>query len=123
MLRSGLPALRAQPFPGSHRRQRPDNRRLLPLPACFHPQDTEAAVVVVESDALDQTGDFLGRGPTLWDYGIHAWGFIFPWTAVACVTSQEAPSAGIWLPGGVRFGRFRGHGSLCDHPHVGIPEP
>ena len=31
------PALRAQPLPGSHGGQRSDDRRLLPLPACFHP--------------------------------------------------------------------------------------
>jgi hypothetical protein len=49
------PALRAQPFPGSHRRQRPNDRCLLPLPACFDAQDTEATLVVVESSALDQT--------------------------------------------------------------------
>jgi hypothetical protein len=34
------------------------------------------------------------------------------------VTYQEARSAGIWLPGAGlgRLGRFRGAGSLCDHP-------
>jgi hypothetical protein len=75
------PALRAQPFPCGHRRQRPDDRRLIPLPTYFHAQDTEAAFIVVEGDALDQTGDFLGRGSALWDCGIHLWGFIFPWIA------------------------------------------
>jgi hypothetical protein len=39
---------------------------------CFYTQDAEAAFVVVESDALDQTGDFLGRAPALWDCGSHA---------------------------------------------------
>ena len=53
-------ALRAEPFPGCDRGQRSDNRRL-----------------VVESDALDDAGDFLGRGPAFRDCGIHAWGFIF----------------------------------------------
>src|ERR1039458_769835 len=73
------PALRAEPFPGGHGWQRPDDRRLLALPACFHTQDTEAAFVVVESDALDHAGDFLGRWSALWDCGIHVWGFIFAW--------------------------------------------
>ena len=83
------PALRAQPFPGSCGGQRSDDRRLLSLPACFHPQDTEAAFFVVVSDALDQSGDFLGHGPAFRDCGIHAWEFIFPWVAVACVTHYE----------------------------------
>jgi TonB dependent receptor len=48
------PALRTQPFPCCHRRKRPDDRRLLPLPACFHPQDTEAAFVVVEGNAREE---------------------------------------------------------------------
>jgi len=55
---------------------RPDGRRLLPLPACFHSQDAEAAVVVVEGDPLDQTGDFLGSGSAFRDCGIHR-GFHF----------------------------------------------
>ena len=52
----------------------------------------------LESDPLDQAGDFLGRGPALWDCGIHAWGFIFPWRAGTWVTHQEADSAAICLP-------------------------
>jgi len=52
----------------------PDDRRLLPLPACFHAQDTESAFVVVEGDALDHTGDFLGRGSVFRDCGVHVWG-------------------------------------------------
>jgi len=74
------PAFRAQPFPGAHGWQRSYDRRFIPLPACFNSQDTEAAFAVVESDPLDQGGDCLGRGPALWDCGIHAWGFIFPRT-------------------------------------------
>jgi hypothetical protein len=31
----------------------------------------------VEGDALDQAGDFLGRGPAFRDCGIHVWRFIF----------------------------------------------
>ena len=85
------PALRAQPFPGSHRRQRPDDRRLLPLPAYFHPQDAEAAFVVVEGDSLDQAGDFLGRRPPFWDCGVHAWGFIFAWAVCSMPTRAAGP--------------------------------
>lgn len=43
-------------------------------------------------------------GPVLGGCGVHAWGVIFPWTAVACVTHQEADLQGIWLPGGVQVG-------------------
>jgi hypothetical protein len=39
---------------------------------------SETAIVVVESDALDDAGDFLGRGSALWHGGVHAWGFILP---------------------------------------------
>src|SRR6266566_4010414 len=62
---------RAEPFACGHRRKRPDDRRLLPLPGCFHAQDAEPAVSVVKGDALDYTGDFLGRGSALWDRGVH----------------------------------------------------
>jgi hypothetical protein len=41
------------------------------LPAYFHPQDTEAAVIVVEGDALYDVGDLLGRGSALKHGGIH----------------------------------------------------
>jgi hypothetical protein len=37
-------------------------------------------LIVVESDPLDQPGDFLGRGSAFRDCGIHVWGFIFPRT-------------------------------------------
>ena len=47
-------------------------------PLCFYAEDTEAAFFVVESDALDDAGDFLGRGSAFWDCGIHGRGFIFP---------------------------------------------
>ena len=67
------PAFRAQPFPGAHGWQRPNDRRLLPLPACFHAQDAEATFVVVEGDALDQPGNLLGRRPTLWGCRVHLW--------------------------------------------------
>ena len=65
------------------------------MPLCFNAEDTEAAFVVVESDALDHAGDFLGRGPALWDCGIHAWGFIFPRIGLPCVTHQSLIS-GVW---------------------------
>src|SRR6266849_7421936 len=86
------PALRAQPFPGGHRRQRAYDRCLIiPLPACSHAQDTEAAFVVVEGDPLDQAGDFLCRGPAFRDCGIHVWGFIFAW-AVRSMPTKAAGS-------------------------------
>src|ERR1035438_8855336 len=73
------PALRAQPFPGSHRRQRSSDRCFIPLPACFHSQDTEAAFVVGEGYPLEPPGDFFGCRSALLDCGINR-GFIFPWT-------------------------------------------
>src|ERR1700687_398019 len=66
------PALCGQPFPGSHGRQRSDDRRLLPLSLCREGEHTEAIFVVVESDALDDPGDFLRREPAFRDCGIHA---------------------------------------------------
>jgi hypothetical protein len=48
------------------------------MPFCFYAKDAEAAVVVVESDPLDYTGYFLGRGSALWHGGGHDWGFILP---------------------------------------------
>src|SRR5208337_5581094 len=47
-------------------------------PRRLYAQDAEAAVVVVEGDALDDAGDFLGSGSALWDCGVHR-GFIFAW--------------------------------------------
>ena len=61
------------------------------MPACFYAQDTEAAVVVVESDTLDQAGNFLGRGPAPWDCGVHVRGFIFPWTVCSMPTRTAGP--------------------------------
>jgi hypothetical protein len=70
----------------------------------------------VEGDALDQPGDFLGRGSVLWVRGVHR-GFIFAWAASALGDPIARDSGGIWLPGwGLgRLGRFIGAGSLCDH--------
>ena len=95
------PALGDQPFPCGHGRQRADDRRLVPASRRFHAQDTEAVLLVVEGDALDQPGDFFGRGSALWDCGVHLVGIHFPTDGLPCVTSQEADSAPNWLPGGV----------------------
>src|SRR3984893_12882479 len=97
-------AVRDQPFPGGHGRQRSDNRRLLTMSLCFYAEDTEAVFFVVESDALDDGGDFLSRGPAFRDCGIHAWGFIFPWTAGACVTRLEGDLHQFGRPEGFRVG-------------------
>jgi hypothetical protein len=37
-----------------------------------YPQNAEAALVVMEGDALDQPRDLLGRGSALGGRGIHA---------------------------------------------------
>ena len=83
---------------------------------CFYAEDTEAVFVVVESDALDDAGDFLRRGSAFRDCGIHAWGFIFPRKAVPCVTHQEVDSAGIWLP---RAGTSRADIELVSWTYIG----
>ena len=44
----------------------------------FTAEDTEAVFFVVESDALDDAGDFFRHGSAFRDCGIHAWGLIFP---------------------------------------------
>jgi hypothetical protein len=49
-------------------------------PFCFHPQDAETAVVVVEGDALDDAGEFLGGGFAFWDCGSLHRECIFPRT-------------------------------------------
>ena len=69
----------------------------------------------MESDPLDYTGDFFGRGSAFRDYGSHAWGFIFPWRSALGDAIGKA-LLGIRLPGSGsgRLGRFRGAGSLCD---------
>jgi hypothetical protein len=36
-----------------------DDGDQIPLAACLHPQDTEPTVLVVEGDALDETGEVL----------------------------------------------------------------
>src|SRR5664280_1932975 len=89
---SNPPALGLQPLPGGYGRQRFKDRYLVPVPSDFYPDHTEAVFVVVESDALDQAGDFLGCGSAFRDCGIHLWGFIFPWTV--CLGEKCC----VWLP-------------------------
>ena len=48
------------------------------MPFCLDPKHAEAAFVVVEGDALDDAGYFLGRGSALWHSGVHEWVFILP---------------------------------------------
>jgi len=48
------------------------------VPLRFNAKNTEPAVLVVKSDALDHAGDLLGRRSALWDCGGHAWEFILP---------------------------------------------
>jgi hypothetical protein len=45
---------------------------------CLQAQGTEAALFVVKGDALDQNGDFLGRGLAFRECGGHRWEFILP---------------------------------------------
>jgi hypothetical protein len=81
----------AFPAVTGHRRLRPHDRRLLPMTLCLDPKHAEAAVVVVERDALYDAGDFLGRGSALWDRGVHLvgwesfchgrWGSVIHWEA------------------------------------------
>ncbi len=77
LLVSDPPALRDQPLPSSHGRQRSDDRRLFPVPLCFHSEDAEAAFVIVEGDALDQAGDFFGHGFVFRYCGAHLVGELF----------------------------------------------
>jgi hypothetical protein len=58
-------SLRAQPFPCRHGGQRTDDRRFLSVPLCFYAKHTEAALVAVKGDALDDAGDFFGRRSAL----------------------------------------------------------
>lgn len=47
---------------GTDRRGMADDRDQVALTARLHPQDTETAVLIVEGDALDQTGQVLPVG-------------------------------------------------------------
>src|ERR1039458_9008663 len=87
---------RAQPFPCGHRGKRPDDRRFFPVPLCFYAKHTEAALVVMEGDPLDDAGDFFGSGPALWDCGIHR-GFIFAWVVSLGWLIRSLISS-VWLP-------------------------
>jgi hypothetical protein len=82
------------------------------VPLCLYTEDAEVAVLVVEGDPLDDAGYFLGRGSVLWDCSVHLlWGLIFPWTALACATHQEADFEGfgsrdgVWVGSGVSEAR------------------
>src|ERR1035438_2623246 len=65
------PALGLQPLPGSYGRQRSKDRDFIAVSSDFYPKHTEAVFVVVESDALDQAGDFLGDR-LVRNCGVHA---------------------------------------------------
>ena len=59
-------------------------------------EDTEAIFFVMESDALDDAGDFIRRRSAFRDCGIHGWGFIFPRT-VRMVTKSVASGSAMRL--------------------------
>jgi hypothetical protein len=67
----------------------------------LHAQDTEAALIVVESDALDQPGYFIGRGLAFSKCGVHGSESFLPWEAARGRAHQEADSTRIWLRGEV----------------------
>src|SRR6516165_1863696 len=67
---SNPPALGLQPLPSGHGRQGSKHRYLVTLPSDFYPKHTEAVFFVVEGDALDQAGDFLGAR-LVRTFGIH----------------------------------------------------
>src|ERR1039457_3154529 len=71
LLVANPPALGLQPLPGSYRRQRSKDCYLVSVSSDFYPKHTEAVFVVVESDALDQAGDFLGDR-LVRNCGVHA---------------------------------------------------
>ena len=71
------------------------SHRRLPMSLCFYAEDTEAVFFVVESDALDDAGDFLRRRSAFKDYDFHPWGFIFPRT-VCLGAHMEGDFVGIW---------------------------
>ncbi len=86
-------SLTHQPSAASHSPAVTDGRRshdrhLFSLPCDFYPEDTEAALVVMEGDALDQPRDFLGRGFALWDSGVHL-GIHFPTDGLPWVTLRK----------------------------------
>ena len=61
------------------------------------PQRIPAECVLVSAEFMqgDASGTLdVSDGDA--DRGIHAWGFIFPWTAVACVIGQEVDSGGVF---------------------------
>ncbi len=77
-------------------------------------RDTEAAVVAVKGDALDDAGDFLGRGSALWDRWIHVRGDLSFHGSRGDVADHEGNPARILATGRGKgwLGRIRGAGSL-----------
>src|SRR5437870_11434752 len=71
-----------------HRGQRSDDCRFLTVSLCFNAEHTEAILVVVKGDALDDAGDFLGHGSAFRNCGIHVWRFIFPW--MVCIGDEKS---------------------------------
>jgi hypothetical protein len=67
-------------IPQRYRGQRPDDRGLLQVDPVSSGTGhrTQTALLVVKGDALDQTGDFLGRGLAFRECGGHRWEFILP---------------------------------------------
>jgi hypothetical protein len=70
----------------------------------LHAQDTEAALIVVEGDALDQPGYFIGRGLAFRKCGVRGSESFLPWEAARGRAHQEADSTRIWLRGEVCVG-------------------
>jgi hypothetical protein len=67
----------------------------------LHAQDTEAALIVVDGDALDQPGYFIGRGRAFRKCGVHGSESFLPWEAARGRAHQEADSTRICLRGEV----------------------
>jgi len=63
-----------------------------------------SALIVVESDALDQPGYFIGRGLAFSKCGVHGSESFLPWEAARGRAHQEADSTRIWLRGEVCVG-------------------
>jgi len=72
------------------------------MPFCLDPKHAEAAVVVVEGDALYDAGDLIGRGSALWHGGVHDGGFNFATDGWGNALGSR--SAAIWFAGEVRVG-------------------
>jgi hypothetical protein len=71
----------------------------------LHAQDTEAALVVVEGDALDQHGYFIGRGLAFSKCGVHGSESFLPGKRLAGVPIRKLILRGFVC--GVRFASSR----------------